>query len=93
MKKSRADNNSVFDAHRQNFIGKVFTLSRYQVVVEDVIAEGLLFSMSPGLTFGLQFARSPGPKVTQPDTNPNANPNSDSIPVPNTNPIPNPNLT
>jgi len=42
MKKSRTDNSSVFDAHRQNFIGKVFTLSRCQVVVEDVIAEGLL---------------------------------------------------
>jgi len=42
MKKSRADNNSVFDAHRQNFVGKVLSLSRYQVVVEDVIAEGSL---------------------------------------------------
>ena len=42
MKKSKTDNSSVFDAHRQNFVGKVFTLSRSQVVVEDVIAEGLL---------------------------------------------------
>ena len=42
MKKSKADNNAVFDSHRQNFVGKVFRLSRYQVVVEDVIAEGLL---------------------------------------------------
>jgi len=40
MKKSKTDNSSVFDAHRQNFVGKVFVLSRYQVVVEDVIAEG-----------------------------------------------------
>jgi len=41
MKKSRTDNSSVFDAHRQNFVGRVFALSRCQVVVEDVIAEGL----------------------------------------------------
>jgi len=41
MKKSKAESNAVFDAHRQNFVGKVFKLSRCQVVVEDVIAEGL----------------------------------------------------
>jgi len=44
MKKSKTDNSSVLDAHRQNFVGKVLSLTRCQVVVEDVIAEGLLVS-------------------------------------------------
>jgi len=40
MKKAKADN-SALDAHRQNFVGKVLSLPRYQVVVDDVIAEGM----------------------------------------------------
>ena len=51
MKKSKADNTSVFDAHRQNFVGKVYTLSRCQVVVEDVIAEGLFISRECNVWF------------------------------------------